>query len=79
LKRESTRVSQTEETVTYHPTTQTTAVEEWVLDTTYGYFSCPSNHPEPVHTKDCPVSRKTEASPSQPRQHHYEGYSFFGI
>lgn len=59
VKRESTRtMSQPEEetnTITsyqqYHPAAQANAVERWVLDASYGYFSSPSLHQEPIRNE----------------------------
>lgn len=77
VKRESTRMSQPE-IVTYHPTAQTNAVEEWLLDASYGFFSSPSLHPEPIF-KEKKRSATVATPPLHPKQVDYEGYSYFGI
>jgi hypothetical protein len=77
VKRESARMSQPD-LVSYQKRTPSTAVEEWALDASYGYFSCPSLHPEPVHLSEYPPT-KEEASIFRTAQVAYEGYSYFGI
>ena len=78
VKRESTQLSQPE-TVNYqHLSAQTTAVEEWVTDTSYGFFSCPSLHPEPVMKEIKPIARVATPPPQHPKQmEDLDGYSFF--
>lgn len=78
VKRESTRMSQPN-LVRYNPITQPHAeLEDWVIDTSYGYFSCPSFHPEPV-VKEIRHNVDNATPPPLPKQIETEGYSYFGI
>mmetsp|Transcript_31287 Transcript_31287/g.52175 ORF Transcript_31287/g.52175 Transcript_31287/m.52175 type:complete len:132 (+) Transcript_31287:329-724(+) len=61
--------------------------EEWVTDYSYGYFDCPSVHPEPSIHKAAEVEvdqtqkpmSKTPANSRRSSLDSLEGYSFFGI
>jgi hypothetical protein len=74
------RTSHPELTVLYHGATQSTAMEEWTTDATYGYFSSPTLNLEPVYRERQQILRPvypiTETRKPVAVQ---DGYSFFGI
>jgi hypothetical protein len=79
VAKRSSRLSHPELTVLYHGTTESTAIEEWTTDATYGFFSSPSLNPEPIHRERKQISRPSSLDEDRKPAPVYEGYSFFGI